>query len=269
MERAMLDLCIVGGLGRMGKAIADRAGSESDMRIISVWETRDAIGAVTDYTSATGYGANEVLLTTDGRVAAGASHVVVDFSSSMVFEELVKVCLELSRPLVTGTTAIPDKEARLEALAAAVAVVSAPNMAVGVNVLFGLCRSVAGAIGEYSDMEIVETHHRTKKDVPSGTALEIGRLLSDETGKPVRVGRARDSGLRSDEIMIHSLRVGDVAGKHTVVFAPPGETLEITHAAQSRACFAGGALLAAGYAAKALPGLYSMLDVLGLGKQEG
>jgi 4-hydroxy-tetrahydrodipicolinate reductase len=265
----MLDLCLVGGLGKMGRAIAARAMSETDVRIASVWETPGMVSEITDYGSATGYTKNDIELTSDGDAAVECAQVIVDFASSAAFDEVVRACRRRSRPLVTGTTAVKDKEARLLPLSEAVAVVSAPNMATGVNVVFGLCRVLAGILGKSSDIEIVEAHHRTKKDVPSGTALELGRILSTGTDKPVRVGRTSDSGLRSDEITIHSLRVGDVAGKHTVVFTPPGEVLEITHTAQSRACFAAGALLAARFASQASPGLYSMLDVLGLTKQEG
>jgi 4-hydroxy-tetrahydrodipicolinate reductase len=190
--------------------------------------------------------------------------VVVDFATNTVFDEIVKVCGDLSKPLVTGTTAISDKDAKLKPLAGRVAVVSAPNMAVGMNVLFGICEKLGLVMGKASDIEIVESHHRTKKDVPSGTALEIGRILGESTGKRIVVGRPAESGERGDEIVIHSLRVGDVAGTHTVGFSPEGESLEITHTARSRACFAAGALRAARFAAASPPGLYSMRDVLGL-----
>jgi 4-hydroxy-tetrahydrodipicolinate reductase len=265
----MLDLCLVGGLGRMGRAIAARVMSEADVRIVSVWEAPGVVGGTPDYGAATGYVKNKIELTSDGDAAVGCAQVVIDFASNTVFDEVVEACRRDAKPLVTGTTAVKDKETRLMRLSEAVAVVSAPNMATGVNVVFGLCRAAAEILGETSDIEIVEAHHRTKKDVPSGTALEIGRILGDATGKPIGVGRRSDSGLRSDEITIHSLRVGDVAGKHTVVFTPPGEVLEITHTAQSRACFAAGALLAARFASQSPPGLYSMLDVLGLSRQGG
>jgi 4-hydroxy-tetrahydrodipicolinate reductase len=119
-------------------------------------------------------------------------------------------------------------------------------------------------MGKVSDLEIVETHHRTKRDVPSGTAGEIAEILSARTGKPVVIGRPAGAGERAEEIAVHSLRAGDVPGSHSVFFTPRGETLEITHTARSRACFAEGALRAVRFVVRASPGLYSMLDVLGL-----
>ena len=260
----MLNLCLVGGLGRMGRAIAQLVGSEPDLRIVSVWEGPEVAVGKSDYSAMTGYAKNHVDLTSDGPGAVSRCDVVVDFATADAFDDVVAACRQAAKPLVTGTTAIEDKQVKLGPLSQQVAVVSAPNMSIGVNVVFGMCESLAAVLGSTSDIEIVETHHRTKRDVPSGTALEIGRIMSSATGKPVHVARDGEAGLRDNEIVIHSLRVGDVAGKHTIVLAPKGEILEITHTAQSRVCFAAGALRAARYAAGAAPGLYSMADVLGL-----
>jgi 4-hydroxy-tetrahydrodipicolinate reductase len=216
------------------------------------------------FEAVTGYGKNAVEIFSDGKSAIGMCDVVVDFAVAGIFDEIVRLCRELRRPLVTGTTAVENKEARLAELAAEVAVVSAPNMSVGVNAVFGLSKSLAEVLGGSADIEIIESHHRTKKDVPSGTALEIGRIMSEVTGRDVKVGRHADAGMRADEIAIHSLRVGDVPGKHTIVLALKGETVEITHTAQSRTCFAAGALRAACYLVRQPPGLYTMSDVLGL-----
>jgi 4-hydroxy-tetrahydrodipicolinate reductase len=137
-------------------------------------------------------------------------------------------------------------------------------MAAGVSVLFGLSQYVAKVLGRVSDIEIVEAHHRMKKDVPSGTALEIARIVGAAADKPVVVGRDTRHQKRGEEIFVHSLRMGDIAGQHSVILSPRGETIEISHTAHSRECFAAGALGAARFAAKASPGLYSMFDVLGL-----
>jgi 4-hydroxy-tetrahydrodipicolinate reductase len=248
----------------MGRSIASLVATEPDLEVVSAWEAEGVARATPDYGVAAGYAKNDVRLTSDGLEAAGLSDVVIDFASSSVFDRIVEVCGELRKPLVTGTTGIPDKEARLESLAQVVTVVSAPNMAIGVNVVFGLCESLGEVLGKISDIEIIETHHRTKKDVPSGTALKLGRIMEDVTGKPVVVGRGTDVSDRRDDIVIHSLRTGDVAGKHRIVFAPKGEVVEITHTAQSRACFAAGALQAARFAVESPAGLYDMQDVLGL-----
>ncbi len=244
----MLDLCIVGGLGRMGRIMASLVEADPDLRIVSVWETHDAIERGGDFCRATGYSRNPVTLTAIGEEAVASCDVVVDFSLPQAFRDVVRVCDAFSRPLVTGTTGIDDKQIMLAPLARKVAVVSSPNMAIGINAVFRLCEVMAKQIGKISDIEIIETHHRTKKDAPSGTALEMARILGSITGK---------------EPPIHSLRLGEVPGRHTVVFSLRGETLEVTHNAQSRECFAAGALSAARFVVKARTGLYTMLDVVG------
>jgi 4-hydroxy-tetrahydrodipicolinate reductase len=265
----MLRLCVVGGLGRMGQAVASLALRETDVEIGWIWEREDRISQTPDYGLTTGYHKNRVVMVSDGREAVGEGDVVVDFSSRDAFDEVVSVCGDLQKPLVTGTTAVEDKDERLRALAAKVAVVSSPNMAVGVNLVFGLAHVLGESLEEESDIEIIESHHRTKRDVPSGTALEIAGIIGTHTGRGVIVGRKSGSQKRADEIFIHSLRIGDVSGKHTIALSLKGETIEITHTAQSRDCFAAGALRAARFAAKADRGLYTMFDVLNLRSLEG
>jgi 4-hydroxy-tetrahydrodipicolinate reductase len=249
----MLRLCLVGGLGRMGKAIASLAEVASDVAVTSVWESDEAIRRSGDFARSTGYAKNAVAVGVDGRAAARGADVVIDFSLPEALSEVVRVCEELKKPLVTGTTGVPDTPARLVSLARKVAVVGSPNMATGANAVLHLCDVAARKIGSISDIEIVETHHRAKRDKPSGTALELARVVSAATGT---------------QVPTHSLRVGDVPGRHTIVFALKGETIEITHNALSRDCFAAGALLAARFVARARPGLYTMLDVIGSGKPE-
>ena len=249
----MLKLCLVGGLGRMGKAIASLAQVAGDVEIVSVWESPDAIGRGSDFDRRTGYLKNQVAVMAAGEDAVRLADVVIDFSTAEAFAEVVKVCGAAGKPVVSGTTGVADKHDRLAALARKVAVVASPNMAAGANAVFRLCDVAARTIGPLSDVEIVEAHHRTKRDMPSGTALELGRIIGAATGRKVPT---------------HSLRVGDVAGKHTVVFALKGETIEITHNAESRDCLAAGALDAARFAAAARPGLYTMLDVIGSGRPE-
>jgi 4-hydroxy-tetrahydrodipicolinate reductase len=248
----------------MGKAVASLAEPAEDMRIVSVFETDGVVGTAGDYGKAAGYSKNPVTMTSSAAEAFRGCDVVVDFSLPGAFDKIVAACTEVSKPLVTGTTGIAEKQEKLRALAERAAVVSAPNMSVGMNVVFALCHRLAKVMGTISDLEIVETHHRTKMDVPSGTAREIARILSDGTGKPVMVGRPAGNCRRADEIAVHSLRAGDVPGSHSVFLTPPGETLEIAHTARSRVCFAQGALRAARFVIGASPGLYSMLEVLGL-----
>jgi 4-hydroxy-tetrahydrodipicolinate reductase len=257
----MTDICLVGGLGRMGRALAAGLAGEDDLRLVSVWETAERMEGRPDYGAETGYRDNQVLVTADGRKAVEMCHVVVDFSLASAFDDVVNACGEASKPLVSGTTAVEDKEVRLKGLVGKVAVVNAPNMAVGMNLLFDLCRHLAAVLDSDWDVEIVESHHRTKLDVPSGTALALARSLKQSSDRRVVIGRSEE-GRKGDEIVIHSLRAGDVPGKHNLVLAGPGETIEIGHTAFSRACFASGALKAARFASGAPPGLYDMADVL-------
>jgi 4-hydroxy-tetrahydrodipicolinate reductase len=259
----MLKLCIVGGLGRMGVTIASLVGRGGDFITASVLETGEALKEAAGKPAGGPY-AEGVVMTSDPVKALEVCDVAVDFSLAGGFETLMGGLARTPRPLVTGTTGIEDKASRLRPLAERVAVVDSPNMSVGVNILFAISGLVARLAGEGCDIEIVEAHHRTKKDVPSGTALEIARLMGAASGRPVQVGRARGTQTRGDEVFIHSLRMGSVAGEHTVSFSLEGEILRIEHTALSRECFAAGALRAARFAAGAPPGMYSMLDVLEL-----
>jgi 4-hydroxy-tetrahydrodipicolinate reductase len=252
----------------MGREIASAVDAQDDLEIVSVWETAESVqamgGSGKDYLAATGYCGNPVEVLSDGAEAVGPADVVVDFSLAGAFDDVVRACEDLGKPLVSGTTAVEDKQAKLAGLAGKVPVVSAPNMSAGVNAVFAISAILARTLGGDSDIEIVETHHRTKRDVPSGTALEIARIVGEAAGKPVKLGRTKADTERGDEIVIHSLRSGSVPGKHTIAFSSQGETLEIVHTAQSRACFAAGVVRAIRYVADAPPGLYNMIDVLRL-----
>lgn len=260
----MIKLCLAGGMGRMGRVIASLVAASEDIEIASVFETPEALRGVEDYRSAVGYDKNPVLLTSDAEEAVGLADVVVDFSLPSAFDGILAACIKNVRHLVTGTTGIKGKGEKLRPLASKTAVVSAPNMSVGMNIVFALCHRLGEVMGKTSDLEIVETHHRTKKDVPSGTAAEIAGILSERTGKPVIVGRPAGTRERGKEIAVHSLRAGDVAGSHSVFITPEGESLEITHTARSRICFGEGTLRAVRFVVVSSPGLYSMLEVLGL-----
>lgn len=195
--------------------------------------------------------------------------VVIDFSHAGAIEGISAACLEARKPLVMGTTGHSEaNRALLETTAKSVPVVYSPNFSVGVNTLFWLTRKAAELLGHGFDLEIIETHHRLKKDAPSGTAKKLGEILCQvrdlDFEKNVRYGREGMPGERPDaEVGIHSVRGGDVVGDHTVIFAAQGERLELTHKASSRETFAAGALRAARWVAKKPPGLYSMEDVLG------
>ena len=196
--------------------------------------------------------------------------VVIDFSSREATAGFVKICAERKKAMVIGTTGLDaaDKAAIAKA-AKRIPIVMASNYSTGVNTLFWLTRKAAEVLGPDFDLEVVEMHHRLKKDAPSGTAATLAEILAkvrkQQSEKVLRHGRKGITGERtSSEIGMHSLRGGDVVGDHTVVFAANGERVELTHKASSRETFANGALRAAQWVVKQKPGLYDMQDVLGL-----
>lgn len=195
---------------------------------------------------------------------------VIDFSSHHFTNELLAECLRQKKSLVIGTTGHTDAElAAIREAAKSLPVVFASNFSVGVNTLFWLTRKAAELLGPDFDLEVVEMHHRMKKDAPSGTARTLVEILADVRGlsydSDCRHGRFGDVGARTlVEIGVHALRGGDVVGDHTVIFANTGERVELTHKASSRDTFAGGAVRAARWLASQPAGLYDMQDVLGL-----
>jgi 4-hydroxy-tetrahydrodipicolinate reductase len=193
---------------------------------------------------------------------------VIDFSSPEGTMKAVGPCVQRRLPLVVATTGHTAAQRReVEEAAHDTAILMAPNMSLAVNVLFELVGQAARLLsGKGFDVEIVEKHHRFKKDAPSGTALHFARLVQEAMGQTqLRHGREGQVGERpAGEIGIHALRVGDNVGEHTVVFSTLGETLELSHKGHSRDSYARGALLAAKFLAGKPPGWYTMKDVLGL-----
>jgi 4-hydroxy-tetrahydrodipicolinate reductase len=195
--------------------------------------------------------------------------VIIDFSSHKISAEVVKLAATLGKPLVMGTTGHAAEEKKhLLAEAAKVPCVWSGNYSVGVNLLFALTQRAASVLGSDYDAEVVEMHHRFKKDAPSGTAARLLEIILEErklSADALRHGREGITGERtSAEVGIHSLRGGDVVGDHTVMFAALGERLELTHKASDRGIFARGAVRAAQWIAGKNPGVYDMQDVLGL-----
>ncbi|HEY5792398.1 MAG TPA: 4-hydroxy-tetrahydrodipicolinate reductase [Chthoniobacterales bacterium] len=195
---------------------------------------------------------------------------VIDFTHADVTASTVEVCVAARKALVIGTTGQTEAvREQIRAGAQAVPIVFAPNFSVGVNTLFWLTRKAAEILGSDFDLEVVEMHHRLKKDSPSGTARRLAEILAEvrhlEYAQAIRHGREGMVGERSSaEIGMHAIRGGDVIGDHTVIFATPGERLELTHKASNRNAFAVGALRAAQWSVRQPAGLYDMQDVLGL-----
>jgi len=237
---------LVGAKGRMGQAIA-AAAEAADAVIVAALDQGDDLTKEID-----------------------ACEAVVDFSHPSATDALCQACLGAGKPLVVGTTGHSDEErALLENASKSLAIVFSPNFSVGVNALFWLTRKAAELLGPDFDLEIVETHHRLKKDAPSGTAKKLAEILCEvrklDYAKHVAHGREGLIGERpAAEIGVHSLRAGDVVGDHTVTFAGRGERLELAHKASSRETFAAGALRAAKWVVGRPAGLYTMEDVLGV-----
>lgn len=236
-----LRIALVGAAGRMGQAIASLAASEN-AEIVAKSDLGD-------------------------RITSANADVLIDFSSAAATETVCDTAMKSSTALVIGTTGHSAKEKQAIGTAAQkIPVVFASNFSVGVNALFALTERAAKILGDDFDLEIVEVHHRMKKDAPSGTAKTLAGILQRaRQTKNLRHGREGISGEREkSEIGIHSVRGGDVVGDHTVIFAGQGERVELTHRASSRETFARGALRAARWVIGKSPGLYDMRDVLGL-----
>jgi len=196
--------------------------------------------------------------------------VAIDFSHHSSVELVLARCVENMKPLVIGTTGHTDTQiACIRHAAGQIPIVFSANYSTGVNTLFWLTRKATEILGPSFDLEVVEMHHRLKKDAPSGTAKRLAEILAEvrqlSYAEDTRHGRQGLVGERTNnEIGVHAIRGGDVVGDHTVIFAAPGERVELTHKASNRDTFARGALRAAKWTTTQSPGLYDMQDVLGL-----
>jgi 4-hydroxy-tetrahydrodipicolinate reductase len=204
------------------------------------------------------------------RAVVAHADVVIDFSSHQATAAIAQVCAERRKAIVIGTTGHSNEDrSQITQLSSQIPMVLSSNFSTGVNTLFWLTRKAAEILGPEFDLEVVEMHHRLKRDAPSGTARTLAEILAEvrkqQLERVVRHGREGIVGERtSSEIGMHAVRGGDVVGDHTVIFAGLGERVELSHKASSRETFANGALLAAQWVANRKPGLYDMQDVLGL-----
>lgn len=240
-----LRIALIGARGRMGQAIT-AAAHEAGAAITAAIDAGDDLAS-----------------------GIAQSDVVIDFSSHKISAEVVRLCLAHNKPLVMGTTGHSAEEKKhLVAELAAVPAVWSGNYSVGVNLLFALTRRAASLLGSDYDAEVVEMHHRFKKDAPSGTAARLLEIILEErklTAAALRHGREGITGERtSTEVGIHALRGGDVVGDHTVIFAALGERVELTHKASDRGIFARGAIRAAQWVVGKPAGVHDMQDVLAL-----
>ena len=243
----MTRIIITGCKGRMGQALISCAPRFPDLQVVGKADIGDNLADLID-----------------------ACDVVVDFSFHNATPEIADLCGHKGKALVIGTTGHGETEReRILKHTQFIPIVWASNYSTGVNTLFWLTRKAAEILGPAFDLEVVEMHHRLKKDAPSGTALTLAEILATVRGEQldqvVAHGRQGIVGERPQrEIGMHSIRGGDVVGDHTVIYAATGERLELTHKASSRETFANGALRASLWVAQQKPGLYNMQHVLGL-----
>ena len=266
----MVRIAVVGASGRMGLCLI-RAAALADRAALAIAVSRagsDAVGK--DAGELAGIGTLGVKVVDDFAAVVDQIDVLIDFTrpdASMVF---IESCRQAGKKIVIGTTGFSDAQKAVIAEAANdVAIVLAPNMSVGVNLALKLLEMTAKVMGDYTDIEVIEAHHRHKVDAPSGTALRMGEVIADALGRNLKdcaiYGREGNTGERDRKsIGFSTIRAGDIVGEHTVMFADEGERLEITHKATSRMTFANGAVRAAVWLTDKPNGLYDMQDVLGL-----
>ncbi|MFO1408702.1 MAG: 4-hydroxy-tetrahydrodipicolinate reductase [Steroidobacteraceae bacterium] len=266
----MLNVAMLGASGRMGRAIVPLIVEAGDVTLTGALAAAQDPSIGHDAGVLSGVAPCGVAVTDDPAVALRGAAVSIDFTRPDASVEHARLCREAGCALVVGTTGHDAAErARLEAVTDRIPVVIAPNMSLGVNLLFRLAELAARALDTGYDIEIFEAHHRHKVDAPSGTALGLGRAAA--TGRGGRLEDLADyirhgqTGARvPGRIGFSVMRGGDIVGEHRLVFAGPGEQVELSHLAQDRSSFARGAIAAARWAAGRPPGLYTMADVLGL-----
>lgn len=261
---------VVGAAGRMGRMLVAQVVETEGCVLAGATERAGSETLGRDAGLVAGVGETGVPLIDDAAMMIAGVDAVVDFTAPGATTNHAELAAQAGASIVIGTTGLTGEHMKtLEGAARHVPVVVAPNMSVGVNLLFDLVERVARTLDETYDIEIVEMHHRHKVDAPSGTALGLGRAAAAGRGVDLesagRLSREGHTGPRPrGEIGFATLRGGDVVGDHTVVFAADGERLELTHKASSRRVFAAGAVRAALWSRGKGPGLYSMKDVLGL-----
>jgi 4-hydroxy-tetrahydrodipicolinate reductase len=266
----MIKVVIAGAAGRMGSRLVSLVRDSTALTLAGALEGKSHHALGEDAGEIAGSGRAGVAITEDLSALMERGEVVVDFSSPQATLEHLRIAAQHRRAMVIGTTGFSAPELdELKALAQRVPCVCSPNMSVGVNLIYKVIGEMAKTLGEDYDIEVIEAHHRLKKDAPSGTALKIAEVLAQAVNRDLNeVGVYARKGLIGErtkkEIGIQTIRAGDIVGDHTILFGGMGERIEVTHRASSRDTFARGALRAARWVVRQPPGLYDMMDVLGL-----
>jgi len=266
----MVKAIVAGAAGRMGGRIIHMIRQSSDVQLAAAFERPDHPSVGSDAGQVAGLGNLGIKVAGSLKEVIGLGEVLIDFTTPEATVENLKAASAANLAVVIGTTGIGGKALdEVKGLAGNTRCVMSPNMSVGVNVMFKIAGEMARVLGKDYDMEILEVHHRLKKDAPSGTAMRLAQILAGATNRDLddaavyqRKGMIGER--TSKEIGIQTWRAGDITGEHTVLFGGIGERLELIHRAHNRDNFARGAVKAAAWVVRQPAGLYDMLDVLGL-----
>ncbi len=270
MEEKRIQCVVVGAMGRMGQMICTKILSSDDFMLAGVTENSNSKFIGKSLKDITGRANEALTLSASLDDIKVPFDVIIDFTFPSVSMQTARFAGRHSKAAVIGTTAFSSEEKEeMQRLSKTFPCVCAPNMSIGVNLLFKLAGDVTRLLKDNYDCEIIEMHHRFKKDAPSGTALRLADIVAEAKGveseKAFVFERRGQTGERGkDEIGIQTIRAGDIVGEHTVLFGGVGEQVELVHKAQSRDCFVQGALYAAKWVLEKPNGFYDMQDVIGL-----
>ncbi len=268
----MIRAIVAGAGGRMGGRIINIINDTEGIALVGAFERPDSPAVGKDAGVVAGAGELGIKVSKGLEPLLDKADVIIDFTFHEATIQHARLASRAGKPMVIGTTGFSVEELdELRGLSHNFACVQAPNMSVGVNLLYKLVETAAKVLGDDYDIEIIEAHHRMKKDAPSGTALQLGRVAAAALGRDLdKVGVFARHGLIGErsrqEIGIQTVRAGDIVGEHTVLFGGIGERIELVHRASSRDTFAKGAVRAAFWVVGRQPGLYDMQDVLGFRK---
>jgi len=266
----MIRVGVVGAAGRMGQTLVRACVNAQGMILGAAVERKDSPAVGRDAGEIAGLLSLDIPVKDDVAAIMGEIDVLIDFTRPESTLNHLELCRQHGKRLVIGTTGFTSQQRiRIERAAEDIALVLSPNMSVGVNLSLKLLEIAARVMGDYTDIEIIEAHHRHKVDAPSGTALRMGEVVAKALGRDLKdcavYAREGITGERERKsIGFSTIRAGDIVGEHTVMFADEGERIEITHKATNRLTFAKGAVRAAQWLMDKDKGLYDMQDVLGL-----
>ncbi len=261
----MYTVAVNGACGRMGARISALVFEDPELKLVAAIERQGHPSMGKDVGSNAGCGETNVKISATLNTHAD---VLIDFSAPEATLNIAELCAKKNTAIVAGTTGLNSQQLeRIKQYSQKVPCLVSPNMSIGVNVTFDIVAKIARMLGKDFDVEIIETHHRFKKDSPSGTALRLAERICEATNKridkDVIYGRQGITGEKpTNQIGIHAVRSGDIIGEHTIVFGGLGERIEITHKAHTRDTFVHGAIRAAKFIIGKPPGMYSMADVL-------